>query len=193
MSEKEVLADDELVVLAKSDPEVFGILMERYQGQLFHYIRRITQLSEDDINDLLQEVFIKIYQKLNEYDLKLKFSSWAYRIAHNHIIDYFRKVSVRPQTNILEDYEWEKIAFSGMEIERKIINEDCLKKIKQSIQNLPIKYREILVLRFLEEKSYEEIMHIFKKPKGSIATLISRGRKKLKQKMKEKNVSCFKY
>ncbi len=199
MNKKEILAsyqlndltDKELIILAKNNPEVFGILIERYQGQLFHYIRRLTQLSQDDIDDLLQEIFIKIYQKLNEYDLKLKFSSWAYRIAHNHIIDYFRKINARPKTNRMEDYEWDKIVFAGFEIEKELIDKDCMQKIKQSVQNLPIKYREILILRFLEEKSYEEIMHILKKPKGSIATLVARGRKKLKQDLIKNKVKCF--
>jgi len=170
---------------------MFGLLMERYQGPLFHYIRRITQLPADDVQDLLQEVFIKIYQKLNEYDVALKFSSWAYRIAHNHVVDYFRKVSARQQTNALEDYEWEKIIQAGIQIEKDIMNKDCVAKVKACIQELPINYREVLILRFVEEKDYEEIMDILRKPKGSVATLIARGKEMLAKKMKDKNINCF--
>jgi RNA polymerase sigma-70 factor (ECF subfamily) len=54
---------------------------------------------------LPQEVFIKIYQKLNEYSEVWKFSSWAYRIAHNQAVDYFRKAGFRPRTNTLAEYE----------------------------------------------------------------------------------------
>jgi len=190
--EKELIQTDaDLIELSKKDPEIFGLLMERYQGQLFHYIRRMTQLPVDDIQDLLQEVFIKIYQKLNEYDEVLKFSSWAYRIAHNHIIDYFRKTNARPQTNSLEDYEWEKIVNASIHVEKDIMNKDCVEKVKECINQLPIKYKEVLILRFLEEKEYEEIMDILKKPKGSVATLIARGKDALTKKMKEKNINCF--
>jgi len=190
MDEKKALTDNNLVELAKESSEMFGLLMERYQGPLFHYVRRITQLPAEDVQDLLQEVFIKIYQKLNEYDVDLKFSSWAYRIAHNHVVDYFRKVSARPQSNVLEDYEWEKIIHAGINIEKDITNKDCVTKIKACIQELPMNYREVLILRFVEEKDYEEIMDILRKPKGTVATLIARGKDELRKKMQENNINC---
>ncbi len=191
MNEKELQTDADLVVLSKKDPEMFGLLMERYQTQLSHYIRRMTQSGQDEVQDLLQEVFIKMYQKLNEYDEELKFSSWAYRIAHNHTVDYFRKAGSRPRTNSLEDYEWEKIIGASVHIEKDIMNRDCVEKVKAAISELPIKYKEVLILRFVEEKEYEEIMDILKKPKGSVATLIARGKEKLLDRLKEENINCF--
>ena len=191
MDKKEKLTDSELIELAKQNPEKFGILMERYQRPLFHYVRRIGQLSKEDTEDLLQEVFIKIYQKLNEYDEVLKFSSWAYRIAHNHVIDHFRKVSARPRTNALEDYEWEKMIKASVHMEKGIMDKDCAEKVKKCIQDMPLTYKEVLILRFIEEKEYEEIMDILKKPKGSVATLIKRGKELLAKKMKEQNINCF--
>ncbi len=189
--EKKEKTDAELIELAKADPESFGLLMERYQIPLFHYIRRITQLPKEDVEDLLQEVFIKIYQKLNEYNELLKFSSWAYRIAHNHMVDFFRKIAARPRTNSLEETELAKLLKSGADVEKDLGSKDCLEKIKDCFKELPMKYEEILVLRFIEEKTYEEIMDILKKPKGTVATLISRGREALSAKMKEKRIDCF--
>jgi len=191
MIEENALTDAQLVELAKIDPESFGLLIERYQGPLLGYIRRLTQLQVDDVQDLLQEVFIKIYQNLNAYDGDLKFSSWAYRIAHNQVIDYFRRISARPKTNVLEDYEWEKIVQASVNLEKDIIDMDCVEKIKTCIQDLPLNYREVLILRFVEEKEYEEIMDILRKPKGSVATLIARGKEMLKQKMKEQDINCL--
>lgn len=191
MIEEKAQTDAELIELAKIDPESFGLLMERYQGALFSYVRRLTQLPADDIQDLLQEIFIKIYQNLNAYDSALKFSSWAYRIAHNRVVDYFRHVSSRPQTNALEDYEWERIVQASIHLERDLMNKDCVEKVKKCIQDLPLNYKEVLILRFVEEKSYEEIMDILRKPKGSIATSIARGKEMLKQQMKDKNINCF--
>jgi RNA polymerase sigma-70 factor (ECF subfamily) len=191
MDEKKTNSDAELIEMAKKNPESFGILMERYQGPLFHYIRRIAQLPKEDTEDLLQEVFIKIYQKLNEYNEELKFSSWAYRIAHNHVIDHFRKMNARPRTNALEDGEWEKIVHSSINLTKNIADKDCVEKIKSCIRELSIHQREALILRFVEEKEYEEIMDILKKPKGTVATLISRGKETLVKNMKEKNIDCF--
>ena len=189
--EKKEKTDAELIELAKANPESFGLLMERYQIPLFHYIRRLTQLPKEDVEDLLQEIFIKIYQKLNEYNELLKFSSWAYRIAHNHMVDFFRKAAARPRTNSLEEAELAKLLKSGMDLEKDISSKDCLKKIRDCLKALPMKYEEILVLRFIEEKTYEEIMDILKKPKGTVATLISRGKETLFAKMKEKGIDCF--
>lgn len=183
--------DGELIELAKNDPEIFGVLMERYEKQLYHYIRRIGQLRQEDAEDLLQEVFIKIYQKLNEYTEVLKFSSWAYRIAHNHVIDYFRKMNSRPQLSALQDEEWEKLIASSVEMENDFINRDCAEKIKLAISDLPMKYKEVLILRYVEEKEYEEIMDILKKPKGSVATLIARGKTMLIREMHKNNQNCF--
>ena len=183
--------DSELIELAKNDPEFFGVLMERYEKQLFHYIRRIGQLPREDTEDLLQEVFIKIYQKLNEYTEVLKFSSWAYRISHNHVIDHFRKINARPQVTALENEEWQRLISSGIELEKDIINKDCVEKIKNVIARLPMKYREVLILRFVEEKDYDEIMDILKKPKGTVATLIARGKSKIAEEMHNGNNKCF--
>lgn len=191
MDEKEPKKDTELVESSKKDPESFGFLMERYESQLFHYIRRIGQLSKEDTEDILQEVFIKIYKNLNDYDESLKFSSWAYRITHNHVIDHFRRVNARPKTNSLEEEEWERLIASSVRMEKEIMNKDCIERAKSCIDELPMKYREVLILRFIEEKDYEEIMDILKKPKGSVATLVSRGKEMLMKNMKKKSINCF--
>ena len=188
---KKALSDADLVKMSIKDPEVFGVLMERYRGPLFRYIRRIGQFSKEDTEDILQEVFIKIYRKLNEYEDVLKFSSWAYRIAHNHVVDHFRKISVRPRTDALEEFEWEKIVLASVRMDKQIMDKDCVKKIKECMQKLPLKYREVMILRFVEEMEYEEIMDILKKPKGSVATLIARGKEMLKKNMHEKGNNCF--
>ncbi len=191
MAEAKEKSDSELIGLAKENPESFGLLMERYQGPLFHYVRRLTQGTHEEIEDLLQEIFIKIYQHLNEYESSLKFSSWAYRVAHNHVVDHFRKISARPKADALEEKEWETLIRASIDPEKDFSNRDCLDRIKECLEDLPLQYKEILILRFLEEKSYDEIMDILKKPKGSVATLIARGRGKLLDKMREKNINCF--
>ena len=191
MEKPKEYSDFELVEAAKTDPESFGILMGRYQEPLFHYIRRLTQAPREDVEDLLQEVFLKIYRKLNEYDRMLKFSSWAYRVAHNHVIDHFRRLSARPRTDAMTDAEWERMIAGGVHPIKDISDRDCVEKIKRCIEGLPVKYREVLLLRFVEDKDYEEIMDILEKPKGSVATLIARGKENLKKKMREQGINCF--
>lgn len=184
-------SDQELVRMAKRDPDCFGVIMSRYKEPLSRYIRRISYFSEEDIEDLLQEIFVKIYRSLNDYDQSLKFSSWIYRIAHNHVIDQFRKANSKLSTTSLEDNELSNFLRSAVNIEKEIAVKDCLSSVKEAIQQMPVKYREILVLRFLEEKDYEEIMDILQKPKGTVATLINRGRALLKRKLAEANINCI--
>lgn len=183
--------DSELIALARKNPESFGLIMERYQAPLFAYIRRISQLPKEEIEDLLQEIFIKIYQNINEYDATLKFSSWAYRVAHNHVVDNFRKMGARPRTRGLEEDELVSFLKSSVNLEKEFLSKDCLEKVEKCISNLPDHYREALILRFLEEKEYEEIMDILKKSKGTVATLIARGRERLMSNMKSKGINCF--
>ena len=181
--------DAELVKLAKKDPEAFGFLMERYEDALHRYVRRIGGFSKEDAEDVLQEVFMKIYQKINEYEKSLKFSSWVYRIAHNRVIDTFRRANARPKTDALEDEEWERLVSASVRIDTEMFHKECLQKVRLVIAELPMKYREVLVLRFLEEKEYEEIMDILKKPKGSVATLIARGRLMLMERLRAQGIN----
>lgn len=183
--------DAQLIIAAQEDPEAFGFLMERYEGQLFHYVRRIGQVSHEDAQDILQEVFIKIYQKLNEYSSDLKFSSWAYRIAHNHVIDHFRKVNARPKTDTLSDDEWSRLISGSIHLEKEVSDKDCAEKVRAVIAALPIQYREVLMLRFIDDMDYEEIMDILKKPKGTVASLIARGKSLLAREMERVSPGCF--
>jgi len=191
MVESRKRPDSELIAAARKNPEAFGLIMERYQAPLFAYVRRISQLSKEEIEDLLQEIFIKIYQNINEYDETLKFSSWAYRVAHNHVVDNFRKMGARPRTRGLEEDELVFFLRSSVNLEKEFLSKDCLEKVEKCINHLPANYREILILRFLEEKNYEEIMDILKKSKGTIATLIARGRERLRSDMKSQGINCF--
>jgi len=175
--------DAELVELSKSDPEIFGFLITRYQEKLFRYVRRISYFKTEDIEDTLQEVFIKVYKNLNDYDESLKFSSWIYRITRNQTVDQIRKNSKNSQVLSLDENDIGRLLKSASCPVKEFENRDSLEKARQAIQKLPEKYREVLVLRFLEEKDYEEIMDILKKPKGTIATLIKRGREKLEYKL----------
>lgn len=168
--------DEKLVEISKSNPDAYGALVLRYWDKLFYFIKRIAYFSNEDIEDILQEVFVKVYRYLNDFDDSFKFSTWIYQITRNCVIDEFRKKS-RTQSINLQDEEIFKIFRSGVNIEKEIIAKDQFEKIKKIIKNLPFKYREVMMLRFLEEKNYSEIMEIIKKPKGTVAALIGRGRK----------------
>lgn len=182
--------DEELVALSLESQNVFAYLIKRYQEKIARYIKRISGLADDDIEDVLQEVFIKTYRNLNAFDPQLKFSSWIYRIAHNQVISNFRKSKARPQAIVLDsDNDFLENIASEFNLEKEIdilANQDIIMNI---ISSLDYKYREVIELKFLEQKDYNEISDILKKPKGTIAALISRAKKQIKKEVVRKNIN----
>ncbi|MFH1456894.1 MAG: RNA polymerase sigma factor [Patescibacteria group bacterium] len=173
--------DEELAFLALRNEQYFLCLMQKYEAKLLRYIARISNFDEDEAKDVLQETFIKVFKNLNDFDKSLKFSSWIYRITHNEVIDNFRKTKRRPEKilwdkneefikNIADEFNLEQ------EFDKKIGKENLFKNLNL----LDYKYKEVLELRFLEDKSYKEISDILKKPEGTVATLISRAKKQYK-------------
>jgi RNA polymerase sigma-70 factor (ECF subfamily) len=172
-------SDEELVAKTLVEADFFACLVNRYQASLSRYISRLTAVSQEEKEDILQNVFLKIYLNLNDFDSGLKFSSWVYRIAHNEVINNFRRNKSRPTMVGLEDEEWDRLASDfSLELETdKLISQE---KLERLLSGLDSRYREVLVLRYLEEKDYAEIADILKKPMGTIATLINRAKAKLK-------------
>lgn len=166
--------DNELVKLSLDNPDHFLCLTKRYEGKLLHYIMRISKFRQEDALDVLQDVFIKTYYNLNEFDSELKFSSWIYRIAHNQTVSEIRKKISRPSIPLeKEDIDRFEDAF---DIEREIDNTIDREMIDKILSQMDEKYREVLILRFLDEKDYVEISDILKKPVSTVGNLIARGK-----------------
>ena len=175
-------SDEELVDLTLQDSANFIFLMNRYEEKLLRYIRRISNSSLEDAEDILQESYMKIYQSLRGFDPKLKFSSWAYRIVHNQVISEFRKKKARPLFYFAEIIDKMLAVVSEDDSVMKRIDTKLEKDhVLKIINSLDKKYREVLYLKFIEEKSYDEISDILQKPMGTIATLINRAKKKFKK------------
>jgi len=135
----------------------------------------------------LQDVFLSAYKNLNDFDQDLKFSSWIYRIAHNKVISHFRKVTARPKTMTYEgDSQLLNILASEEDIAKSMEKRHDAAEVRDVLDELDEKYREALVLKFLEEKDYKEISDILEKPMGTVATLINRAKKQFKEKVEAK-------
>ncbi len=171
--------DDELVKLSLGNSDHFLCLTRRYEGKLLHYIMRVTKFSRDDAGDILQDVFVKTYYNLNDFNEELKFSSWIYRIAHNQAVSEIRKKSVRP-TISLEKEDIERFEDS-FDVVKDVDNSFDRELINEVLSHLDEKYREVLILRFLDEKDYVEIADILKKPVSTVGNLIARGKKLFKE------------
>ncbi|MBT3412823.1 MAG: sigma-70 family RNA polymerase sigma factor [Candidatus Jacksonbacteria bacterium] len=182
--------DEELVKLTLQDNQYFLCLMRNYEEKLMRYIKRISNASTEEAEDVLQEVYIKVYQNLNDFDTSLKFSSWIYRITRNEVISTFRKKSSRPQSFGGEAAEiiLEKMA-SDLDTKKAVDTEYLQKNIYTILEKMDIKYKEVLVLRYLEEKDYNEISDILKKPVGTVSTLLNRAKKNFKKELDKHEIT----
>ena len=116
-------------------------------------------------------------------------SSWVYRIAHNEAITHLRKVAARPAVS-MDSEAGEAIAAtlkSDLDLASEADAKMVAERIQEVIAELPDKYREVIVLRYFEDKDYQEISDILKKPPGTVATLLSRAKERLK-KLVEQNI-----
>lgn len=173
------LTDGELVLLSLADRENFGALIDRYERPLARYVVRLMPSMRDSVEDILQEVFLKIYLHLKDFDQKQKFSSWIYRITHNHLVSRLRMQKSRPKTVSLDNGK--AGAFDRYLADNNAEARDAeyvKEEVDTIIRSLEDKYREILTLWFIEEKRYEEISKKLGKPVGTVGVLIRRAKKK---------------
>ncbi len=180
-------ADDaELVRLSLANPDKFSYIIGRYQDKLARYIRRLGASNTEDTEDILQDIFLKVYLNLNDFNQDLKFSSWIYRIAHNQVISNFRKRQARPEAHSLPiDGEGLQLLADDLALDQR---SDLLmrqERLNGALGKINAKHREILVLKFFEDKSYQEISDILKKPLGTVASLLNRAKKELKSVLPE--------
>lgn len=180
--------DEELIVLIMQNQNYFYIIIERYEKKLLNYIFRISSVTQEEAEDILQEVFIKVYLYLNSFNKDLKFSSWIYRITHNLLIDKIRKekflvkISSEDKDKIIEKIKYD------FNIEKEIDNTFLKNNIEKIFNKMDAKYRDILELKYLEEKDYNEISDILRKPIGTVGTLINRAKKQFKEIAKNKSL-----
>jgi RNA polymerase sigma-70 factor (ECF subfamily) len=187
-------SDQDAVRATLKDRHAFSVLVDRYRAPLLRYIQRLGSLDEDTAKDILQETFIKVYINLNDYNQALPFSSWTYRIAHNETLMHFRRQKNKPRAVRNED---EAGLFELIPDELDIAKETDAKlrgaRVAEAMSRLKQEYRDILILRFFEEKSYEEISDILEIPTGTVATNISRSKKALEALLREQHITDVHY
>lgn len=183
-------SDTELVALSLSKADNFAFLIERYKSKIGSYIKRLTNIDDDDLEDVLQEIFIKVYINLNGFDKNLQFSSWIYRIAHNEVISRHRKLKARPEGyKVIIDEELANSLAAEIDIKGGVDKKILQNNIGSVLSAMSAVCRELIVLKFLEEKSYQEISDILKKPLGTVASLMNKAKKEFRTVSQQKRVN----
>lgn len=171
-----VATDQQLVDMALlGDNIAFEQLFNRYRNSIYQlYSQRMESLS-DETNDLLQEVFIKVYLNLSRYNSSYTFGQWVYTIARNTFIDYTRRHrdELSVNSSIVESVVGSDHTPSP---EERMIVRQSKHKIEHLMSQMPERYSKLIELRFLEEHSYEEIAIELSLPMGTVKTQIHRAR-----------------
>ena len=173
------LSDEQIIeVIRVENKGLYSEIIKRYQKKLSHYLRKFVY-NPDELEDVLQVIFVKTYKNLFSFNTNKKFSSWIYKIAHNEAINHIKKNSTNHQISL------DKVEYQIIDKSVNLDNDFDKILLKEQIENslnlLKLKYKEPLILFYLEQKSYEEISDILRIPKNTVGTLISRGRKILKK------------
>ncbi len=181
--------DPELVERARSGSEqAYRVLLGRYQRPVFALIFRMVR-NRERAEDLAQETFVRVFNNIDRYDPKYKFSSWIFKIANNLTIDALRKKGVRTVSldgsayaETDDETEGSRIdPESGSETpEEELEAREMGSEIEAAIGRLRPEYRSAVLLRHVEGRPYDEIAEILDLPLGTVKTYIHRGRGELR-------------
>lgn len=173
--------DAELInQILNGNTNAFTFLVTRYQKLVVHITGRLIQ-RHDELEDVCQDVFLKVYQNLGKYRYECKLSTWIATIAYNTSINYLRKFKKGDDVVPEDSATLRNLSeFNTVDFEKA----DLHRYIRKQIDLLPVQYRTVLTLFHLEEFSYQEIEQITGMPEGTIKSYLFRAKALLKEKLK---------
>ena len=183
----DALVNKRIEQVLKGDQSAFSDIVNLYQHKLYQICYRMLG-NKQEAEDIAQEAFIRAYVNLHSFDQKRKFSTWLYRIATNLCIDRIRKK--KPDyyldaevagTDGLDMYS--QLAADEALPEEQLEKMELQERIQYEISRLPEKYRSVIVLKYIEELSLQEIGEILDMQTGTVKTRIHRGREALRKQL----------
>jgi RNA polymerase sigma-70 factor (ECF subfamily) len=180
------MRDEEIAhKVQQGDRELFGVLVERYEEKLLRYGRKFLARQED-MEDIVQDVFLSAYQNIQSFDHTLSFSPWIYRIAHNAYVNALRKHERGP---LLIDFDT-LISHPAYEdpAENEREQRDMRADIERGLEFVRPKYREVLALHYFEDLAYKDIAEVLGVPVGTVGIRLKRAKEALKEALEKKQI-----
>ncbi len=173
--------DDTVLVTASQngDQDAFALLVQRHQRRVFNLVFRMLQ-NYEEANEVTQESFLAAWQGLGSFRGDARFSTWLHRIAYNCSL---KQLELRKRDKALQSAMEEEHTSSEEQIRTELDTQDRQHLVREHLSQLPAKYRAVLVLRHLQEMSYEEMAEILMMPIGTIKTHLFRARNLLKERL----------
>ncbi|HEV7902738.1 MAG TPA: sigma-70 family RNA polymerase sigma factor [Pyrinomonadaceae bacterium] len=190
----EPLSDHSLLEAARTgDEAAFAELVRRYRNQITNYVYRLTNDYESAV-DLAQETFMRVFRAADRYQATYAFSTYIYRIATNLAISELRQRKRRRLVSLTGFFQTQDQSGEPCELDPAdkrplqdvaLVDDERRAAVARAIATLPEKYRAPLVLRDIEERSYEEIGRILEMSEGTVKSRISRARTFLRDKLQD--------
>ena len=181
----------ELVRAARAgDGAAWEEIVSSFSRRIFNLAYRFTS-SPDAAEDLTQDVFIRVYRSLDQYDSKQgDLANWLMRLARNLIIDDYRHRQRNPQNTMadtVDDHQYH-LRSAGSSAHREMERKELASQVQIGIDKLPEDLRTCVILRDIEELTYQEIVDVLKIPEGTVKSRINRGRIELAKILKRMRV-----
>ncbi|HYL85256.1 MAG TPA: RNA polymerase sigma factor [Candidatus Angelobacter sp.] len=168
--------------LQQRDPDLLDRLIEQYQYRLFRYLVHITG-NKARAEDFFQETWIRVLERGHQYDGKSKFEAWLFAIARHLVIDWQRSKKAQ-SLDTLTDPEQDRPLQIANESEpsplQQVLSQENEENVQESLERIPVIYREVLVLRFQEELQIEEMAGVLSIPVSTVKSRLYRGLDALK-------------
>jgi len=170
------MVDDRALVsrVLEGDMQAFRALIKRHERLVVHMVGRVVKQVEDR-EEICQDVFMRVYEKLGDFAFQSQLSTWIGTIAYRQAINYLRKKKIEVADIPLE---------SVLMIDEPQDDQDIEDYVIKLIDTLPVQYKLVLTLYHLERKSYAEIGEITEMPEGTVKNYLFRARQLLKDKAK---------
>lgn len=188
------LEDHELAIMAAEGSErAVRELLDRYQRPIFSLVFRLVR-DRMTAEDLAQEAFVRAFTAIDSYDPARRFSSWIFKIAHNHTIDHLRKRQVEtvsldgsPDATGADEQERTRIrlADTGETPDQYVENRELGDQLETAIGALRPDYRTVVLMRHVEGYAYQEIADVMELPLGTVKTYLHRARAELRDALEE--------
>lgn len=175
------------------DQSAYAFLLNKYHQPLYFHVVRMVHVR-DMVDDLLQEIFTKAFDNLHTYNSAYAFSTWLYRIATNHSIDHLRKRRLRT-TSLDEPVQTKdgevriEVADDSEQTDAEVLHRQRALILKDAVEALPPRFRRVIELRHMEDKSYQEIAELLDLPLGTVKAHIFRAREALFKALKDREGS----
>ncbi len=158
-------------------------LMNKYQEKLYWHVRRMV-LNHDDADDILQNIFIKVYKNISQFEQKSSLFTWLYRIATNETLTFIEKNKKWKVDSL--DFTTEHPAITNLRTDEFFDGDQVSLNLEAAILTLPTKQRQVFKLRYYDELSYQDLSEILDTSEGSLKASYHHAVKKIEEYMKQK-------